>query len=100
MQILWDEVGEADEERDKMLLQIEQECLDIYKRKVDQDAKSRAPLLQALADSRLELSTLLASLGEKSFVGIVRNSLVTFSFLKFFLCKFRNGLLVRMIQDT
>ena len=85
MQILWDEVGEADEERDKMLLPIEQECLAVYKRKVDQAAKSRAHLLQALADSRLELSTLLASLGEKSFVGIVRNSLVTFSFLKFFM---------------
>ena len=56
-----------------MLLQIEQECLDVYKRKVDQAAKSRAHLLQALADSRLELSTLLASLGEKSFVGIVGN---------------------------
>ena len=80
MQNVWDEVGEADEERDKMLLQIEQECLDVYKRKVDQAAKFRARLLQALADSRLELSTLLASLGEKSFVGIVDNSLVTFIF--------------------
>ncbi|PWA39520.1 microtubule-associated proteins 65-1 [Artemisia annua] len=70
LQKIWDEVGETDEERDKMLLQIEQDCLDVYKRKVDQAAKARARLLQALADSRLELSTLLASLGEKSFVGI------------------------------
>ncbi|XP_076907527.1 65-kDa microtubule-associated protein 1-like [Bidens hawaiensis] len=70
LQKIWDEVGESDEERDKMLLQIEQECLDVYKRKVDQATKSRSHLLQALADAKLELTTLLASLGEKTFVGI------------------------------
>lgn len=70
LQKIWDEVGENDDERDKMLLQIEQECLDVYKRKVDQATKSRAHLLQALADAKLELSTLLASLGEKTYVGI------------------------------
>lgn len=70
LQKIWDEVGESDEERDKMLLQLEQDCLDVYKRKVDQAAKSRAHLLQALADAKLELSTLLASLGEKTFLGI------------------------------
>ncbi|KAI3708660.1 hypothetical protein L2E82_37975 [Cichorium intybus] len=69
LQKIWDEVGESDVERDKMLLQLEQECLNVYKRKVEQAAKSRAHLLQALADSKLELSTLLTSLGEKSFVG-------------------------------
>jgi len=71
IQKIWDEVGESDEERDKMLLQLEQECLDVYKRKVDQAAKSRAYLIQTLADAKLELSTLLASLGEKTFDGIV-----------------------------
>ncbi|XP_020275162.1 65-kDa microtubule-associated protein 1-like isoform X1 [Asparagus officinalis] len=66
LQIIWDEVGESDEERDKLLLQLEQECLDVYRRKVDQAAKSRALLLQALADSRSELSRLLAALGEET----------------------------------
>ncbi|XP_022753089.1 65-kDa microtubule-associated protein 1-like [Durio zibethinus] len=70
LQEIWDEVGESDEERDKMLLQIEQECLDVYKRKVEQAAKSRAQLLQALSDAKLELSTLVSALGDKSFVGI------------------------------
>ncbi|XP_057977962.1 65-kDa microtubule-associated protein 1-like [Malania oleifera] len=70
LQQIWDEVGESDEERDKMLLQLEQECLDVYKRKVDQAAKSRAHLLQALADAKVELSNLLSALGEKSLVGI------------------------------
>ncbi|GMJ05061.1 microtubule-associated proteins 65-1 [Hibiscus trionum] len=70
LQEIWDEVGESDEERDKMLLQIEQECLDVYKRKVEQAAKSRAQLLQALSDAKLELSTLVSALGDKSFVDI------------------------------
>ncbi|CAL5341663.1 unnamed protein product [Camellia sinensis] len=71
---IWDEVGESDEERDKMLLQLELECLDVYKRKVDQAAKSRARLLKGLADANVELSSLLSALGEKSFVGIPEKS--------------------------
>ena len=59
-----------------MLLQLEQECLDVYKRKVEQAAKSRAQLLQALSDGKLELSTLLSALGEKSSNGIVSDYLV------------------------
>ncbi|KAK4341876.1 hypothetical protein RND71_037692 [Anisodus tanguticus] len=70
LQQIWDEVGETDEERDKMLLQIDQECLDVYKRKVDHAVKSRAHLLQALADAKVELSRLLSALGEKTYVGI------------------------------
>ncbi|KAK7387120.1 hypothetical protein VNO78_27644 [Psophocarpus tetragonolobus] len=68
LQEIWDEVGESDEERDKMLLQIEQECLDVYKRKVEQAAKSRAQLLQSLSDAKHELSSLLSALGENSFM--------------------------------
>lgn len=64
IQKIWDEVGESDEERDKMLFQLEQERLNVYRRKVDQAAKSRDHLIQTLADAKLELSTLLASLGE------------------------------------
>ncbi|KAL4580038.1 hypothetical protein LXL04_016212 [Taraxacum kok-saghyz] len=70
LQKIWDEIGESDEERDKMLLQLEQECLNVYKRKVEQTAKSRAQLLQSLADAKLELSTLLSSLGDKSLTRI------------------------------
>ncbi|KAM7504229.1 hypothetical protein LguiB_003133 [Lonicera macranthoides] len=71
LQQIWDEVGESDDERDKMLLQLEQECLDVYKRKVDLAAKSKAQLLQALADANVELTSLQSALGEKSFVGIL-----------------------------
>ena len=53
LQQIWDEVGESDEERDRMLLQIEKEWLDVYKRKVEQAVKSMAQLLQALSDSKV-----------------------------------------------
>jgi len=46
----------------------------VYKRKVEQAAKSRAQLLQAVSDAKLELSTLLSALGEKSFAGISENT--------------------------
>lgn len=71
LQEIWNEVGESDDERDKMLLQLEQECLDVYKRKVELAAKSRAQLLQALSDAKLELSSLTSALGDKSFVEVV-----------------------------
>ncbi|KAI0511924.1 hypothetical protein KFK09_012558 [Dendrobium nobile] len=74
LQQIWDEVGESDEERDKMLLQIDHECLDVYKRKVDQASKSRAQLLQTLADSKVEFTRLLSALGEKTYVGMPEKS--------------------------
>lgn len=74
LQIIWDEVGESDEERDKLLLQIDQECLDVYRRKVDHASKSRAKLLQTLAGSRAELATLLSALGEKTHIDVPEKS--------------------------
>ena len=70
-QLIWDEVGESDEDRDKMLLQLEQECLDVYRRKVDQASTSRSRLLQQLSNSKSELTRLLSALGESSISGIV-----------------------------
>ncbi|KAG2250104.1 hypothetical protein Bca52824_089732 [Brassica carinata] len=60
LQEIWDEVGESDDERDKLLLQIEEECLNVYKKK----------LLQTLSDANVELSNLIAALGDKSYIGI------------------------------
>lgn len=64
-----------------MLLQLEQECLDVYRNKVDQASRSRAHLLQALADSKAEFARLLCSLGEQSVAGIVRNPLYLLNFV-------------------
>lgn len=66
LQIIWDEIGENDGERDKMLLQLEQECLDIYRRKVKNTRKYKADLHQLLADAKAEIANLVSALGENA----------------------------------
>ncbi|KAM7504663.1 hypothetical protein LguiB_003567 [Lonicera macranthoides] len=65
LQIIWDEVGESDIERDKMLLELEQECLEVYRRKVDLANRCRAQLRQAIADSEAELAAICSAMGER-----------------------------------
>ena len=48
-----------------MLLELEQECLEVYRRKVDRANKNRAQLRQAIADSEAELATICSSMGER-----------------------------------
>ncbi|KAF3433106.1 hypothetical protein FNV43_RR24208 [Rhamnella rubrinervis] len=65
LQIIWDEVGESDTDRDKMLLELEQECLEVYRRKVDKANRCRAQLRQAIADSEAELAAICSAMGER-----------------------------------
>lgn len=65
-QMIWDEVGEDEVEREKMLLDIEQECLEVYRKKVDYANMARSRLHQELAESESEFTQLLLSLGERS----------------------------------
>ncbi|XP_057805601.1 65-kDa microtubule-associated protein 3 isoform X2 [Salvia miltiorrhiza] len=65
LQKIWDEVGEADNDRDRMLFELEQECLDAYRRKVDQANRSRAQLRQAVADAEAQLADISAALGDR-----------------------------------
>ncbi|XP_029123611.1 65-kDa microtubule-associated protein 3 [Elaeis guineensis] len=64
LKIIWDEVGESEAERDKMLLEIEQECLEVYRRKVYQANMSRAQLRQAIADAEAEIAAICSAMGE------------------------------------
>ncbi|CAH2034107.1 unnamed protein product [Thlaspi arvense] len=68
-QMIWDEVGEDKFEREKVLLDIEQECVEAYRRKVDHANISRSRLHQELAESEAELTHLLLCLGERSVPG-------------------------------
>ncbi|MFQ6631234.1 hypothetical protein Gotur_010000 [Gossypium turneri] len=65
LQIIWDEVGETDVDRDKMLLELERECLEVYRRKVDQANRCRAQLRQTIADSEAELAAICSAMGER-----------------------------------
>ncbi|PSS24380.1 Microtubule-associated protein [Actinidia chinensis var. chinensis] len=68
LQEIWDEIGESDCERDNMLLQLEQECLDIYRRKVEKTRKLKADLHQSLTEAEAEINNLISSLGERASV--------------------------------
>ncbi|XP_058205730.1 65-kDa microtubule-associated protein 3-like [Rhododendron vialii] len=65
LQAIWDEVGESETERNKMLLDIEQECLEVYKRMVDQANRCRAQLRQAIADYQAEIAAIYSAMGER-----------------------------------
>ncbi|CAL9175943.1 65-kDa microtubule-associated protein 3-like isoform X1 [Musa acuminata AAA Group] len=65
LQVIWDELGESDAEKDKMLLELEQECLNVYRRKVDQANLYRAQLQQQIADSEAEIVAICSSMGER-----------------------------------
>lgn len=47
-----------------MLLQLEQECLEVYRRKVDNASQNRARLHQTLASAEGEFAALFSALGE------------------------------------
>jgi len=48
-----------------MLLELEQDCLEIYRKKVDQANRSRAQLRQTIADYEAELAAICSAMGEK-----------------------------------
>lgn len=75
LQIIWDEIGEGDSERDKMLLQLEQECLDIYRKKVEMTRKYRADLHQSLADGQAQITAIASALGEAASYSLERGTL-------------------------
>ncbi|OVA20677.1 Microtubule-associated protein [Macleaya cordata] len=75
LQKIWDEIGESDSERDKMLLQLEQECLDVYRKKVEKASKYKADLHQALAEAESEAANLVSALGEQASFSRVKGTL-------------------------
>ncbi|KAG8484174.1 hypothetical protein CXB51_022936 [Gossypium anomalum] len=65
LQIIWEEVGETDADRDEMLLELERECVEVYRRKVDQANHSKAHIRQTIADSEAELAAICSAMGER-----------------------------------
>ncbi|KVH88366.1 hypothetical protein Ccrd_024003 [Cynara cardunculus var. scolymus] len=64
LQQIWMDIGENEAEKDRMLLELERECLEVYRRKVDEAATAKARLHQSVAAKEAELATLIASLGD------------------------------------
>jgi protein regulator of cytokinesis 1 len=64
MQQIWNDIGESEKDKDRMLMELERECLDVYRRKVDEAANTKARFHQSLAAKEAEIATLVAALGE------------------------------------
>nr|CAB3493456.1 unnamed protein product [Digitaria exilis] len=60
---LWGEIGKSREERERMVRELEAECMRVYRRKVDEATGQRALLHQSLAAGEAEIAALTAALG-------------------------------------
>ncbi|XWS32317.1 hypothetical protein CRYUN_Cryun23aG0149300 [Craigia yunnanensis] len=66
LQKIWDEVGEVDGQRDTILFELEQECLKLYMKKVDEAKECRTKLQRDIAIAKAEISDICISMGENS----------------------------------
>ena len=76
-QKIWVDIGESDAEKDRMLMELEKECLEIYRRKVDEAANSKAQLHQSLVSIEAEIASIMAALGVLNIHSPVCASLMT-----------------------
>uniref|UniRef100_A0ACD5TH90 Uncharacterized protein n=1 Tax=Avena sativa TaxID=4498 RepID=A0ACD5TH90_AVESA len=65
LQELWGEIGPDELERDRMILQLEEDCLNVYRKKVEQTRKQKADLLQAMSLGEADIQKILSALGER-----------------------------------
>ncbi|CAI8617017.1 unnamed protein product [Vicia faba] len=61
---IWNDIGGTEKDKDRMLMELERGCLDIYRRKVDEASNTKAHFHQSVAAKEAEIATLMASLGE------------------------------------
>ncbi|XP_034576571.1 65-kDa microtubule-associated protein 3 [Setaria viridis] len=61
---MWDEIGEGEDDRRGMLHALEEECLNVYRAKVEQVRQHRAQLRREIADSVAEVAAICATIGE------------------------------------
>ncbi|GKV13434.1 hypothetical protein SLEP1_g24439 [Rubroshorea leprosula] len=61
---IWNDIGESEVDKDRMLSELERECLEVYRRKVEEAANAKARLHQSVAAKEAEVATLMATLGE------------------------------------
>lgn len=66
IQMIWDEVGEDEFERERAIFDLEQECQEVYRRKVNCANMSKVRLHQELVEAEAAFTHLLLSLGERS----------------------------------
>ncbi|CAN6226933.1 unnamed protein product [Urochloa humidicola] len=61
---MWDEIGEGEDDRRGMLQALEEECLNVYRAKLEQVRQQRAQLRREIADFVAEVAAICATIGE------------------------------------
>ncbi|CAI8619190.1 unnamed protein product [Vicia faba] len=61
---IWNDIGGTEKDKDRMLMELERGCLDVYRRNIDEVANTKARFHQSVAAKEAENSTLMAALGE------------------------------------
>ncbi|XP_074555873.1 65-kDa microtubule-associated protein 6-like isoform X1 [Curcuma longa] len=63
---IWTEIGESKEDMDRMVLELESECRQIYQKKIVEAGRARAHLHHSVAAKEAEVASLVAVLDERS----------------------------------
>ncbi|CAH8353961.1 unnamed protein product [Eruca vesicaria subsp. sativa] len=69
LEVIWDEVGETETEREKILIEIEDECREVYIRKVEKVKEERVQLRQDIVDSEAKVVAICSAMEEPSSLG-------------------------------
>ena len=69
IQVIWDEVGETETEREKILIEIEDECRAVYSRKIEKVKDERNRLRQDIVDSKSRVIAICSVMEEPSSLG-------------------------------
>lgn len=69
IQIIWDEVGETETERDEILIEIEDECREVYNRRIEKVKEERILLRQEIADSEARVIGICSVMEEPPILG-------------------------------
>lgn len=57
-----------------MILELERECLEVYRRKVEEAANAKSCLHHSVAAKEAEIATLMAALGQLNINSLVMNT--------------------------
>ncbi|CAH8387749.1 unnamed protein product [Eruca vesicaria subsp. sativa] len=69
LEILWDEVGGTETEREKILIEIEDECRNIYISKIEKVKEERTRIKQDIADTEARVIAICSVMEEPSGLG-------------------------------
>ncbi|KAG7538881.1 hypothetical protein ISN44_As13g025930 [Arabidopsis suecica] len=69
LEIIWNEVGETETEREKILIEIEEECREVYNRKVEKFKEERIQIKQEIADSEARVIDICSVMDEPPILG-------------------------------